>query len=67
MLDKGLGHEVDFQLTTKLMKDVSLKAGYSFMLGTETMDCVKGGDHDSWQDWAWISLNISPRIFSTKW
>lgn len=67
MLDKGLGHELDFQLTTKLMKDVTLTAGYSFMIGTETMDCVKGGDHDSWQDWAWVSLNISPRIFSTKW
>lgn len=67
MLDKGLGHELDFQLSTKLMKDVTLMAGYSFMSGTETMDCVKGGDHNSWQDWAWVSLNISPRIFSSKW
>ena len=67
MLDKELGHELDFQLSTKLMKDVTLMAGYSFMSGTETMDCVKGGDHNSWQDWAWVSLNISPRIFSSKW
>ena len=64
---KGLGHEIDLQLTTKLMKDVTLMAGYSTMLGTETMDLVKGGNHKSWQDWAWVTLNINPRIFTTKW
>lgn len=63
----GLGHEIDLQLTAKLQKDVTLSGGYSFMLGSETMDAVKGGYHKSWQDWAWVSLNINPRIFSTKW
>ncbi|MCR5131311.1 MAG: alginate export family protein [Prevotella sp.] len=66
-LDKGLGHEVDLQLTVTPMKNVTLMAGYSFMLGTETMDVVKGGNHNSWQDWAWVQLNINPRIFFTKW
>ena len=64
---KGLGHEIDLQVTTTLMKNVTLMAGYSTMFGTETMDLVKGGNHKSWQDWAWVTLNINPRIFSTKW
>lgn len=64
---RGLGHEVDLHLTTKLMKDVTLQAGYSFMRGTKMMDNVKGGNYKSWQDWAWVSLNITPRLFSTKW
>ena len=64
---KILGHEIDLQTTTKLMKNVTLMAGYSTMLGTETMDAVMGGNHKSWQDWAWVSLNINPRIFSAKW
>lgn len=64
---KGLGHELDYQLTAKLMKDVTLMAGYSIMRGTETMDAVKGGNHKSWQDWAFIQLNINPRLFTTKW
>ena len=64
---KGLGHEIDLQVTTTLMKNVTLMAGYSTMFGTETMDIVKGGNHKSWQDWAWVTLNINPRIFSTKW
>ena len=67
-LDKGLGHELDFQAAMKICQDVTLSAGYSFMLGTETMEAVKGtGAHKSWQDWGWVTLNISPRIFSTKW
>ena len=61
--ERGLGHEVDLQFTTKLMKDVTLMGGYSVMRGTKMMDNVKGGDHSSWQDWAWISLNINMRGF----
>lgn len=66
-LDKSLGHEIDLQLTTKLARDVTLMAGYSTMLGTETMDAVKRGNHKSWQDWGWVQLNINPRLFFTRW
>jgi len=64
---KYLGSEVDLQINLTLMKDVRLMAGYSFMLGTETMDIVKGGDHKLWQDWGWVSLNINPQLFVSKW
>lgn len=66
-LGKVLGSEFDTQVDWSVMKDVKLSAGYSFMLGTETMDVVKGGYHGSWQDWGWVSLNINPRIFFAKW
>ena len=66
-LKSGLGHEIDLQFTAKVQRDVTLSGGYSFMLGSETMDVVKGGYHKSWQDWAWVSLNINPRILFTKW
>ncbi len=64
---KGLGSEIDFQLDWNVMPDVRLSAGYSVMAGTESMDIVKGGDHKSWQDWGWFSLNINPRVFISKW
>lgn len=64
---KDLGSEIDFQIDYQLMKDVKLSAGYSFMLGSETMDLVKGSSHDSWQDWGWISININPNILFVKW
>lgn len=64
-VDKGLGSEFDLQVNWTIMPDVKLMAGYSFMLGNKSMDAVKGGNHKSWQDWGWISLNITPTFFST--
>lgn len=61
-LDRALGSELDFQVDWQIKKDVSLTAGYSTMFGTKTMDAVKGGSHDSWQDWAFVSLNINPKF-----
>ena len=66
-LKKYLGSEVDYQINWSIMKDVKLSAGYSFMRGTKTMDAVKTGNHKSWQDWGWVSLNINPKVFFTKW
>lgn len=66
-LNKSLGSEVDYQLDWNVMKDVKLSAGYSFMLGTKSMNLVKGGDHERWQDWGWVSVNINPRILFVKW
>jgi hypothetical protein len=64
---RGLGSELDFQVDWEIMKDVKLSAGYSTMLAGETMEVVKGGSKSSWQDWGWLSLNINPRVFMTKW
>lgn len=61
--ERSLGSEIDYLLDWKIMKDVSLSLGYSVMFGTSTMDVVKGGNHNSWQDWGWVSLNINPQIF----
>ena len=66
-ISKGLGSELDFQINWSIMKDVKLMAGYSVMLGSESMDYIKGGNHKSWQDWGWISININPSLFFTKW
>lgn len=62
-LDKGLGSEIDLQLDWKIQKDVSLTIGYSTMFASSSMDTVKGGSHDCWQDWCFIALNINPSFF----
>ena len=66
-LKSGLGSEIDIQLDYNLLKDVKLTAGYSTFFGTRTMDVVKGGNHKRWQDWAFFTINVNPRIFSAKW
>ena len=62
-LNRTLGSEIDFQLDWKIQKDISISAGYSTMFGSSTMDYVKGGNHKSYQDWGWISLNVNPQMF----
>ena len=65
--DKFLGHELDFQATAKVMKDVTLSGGFSTMFAAETLTAIKGGEHTKFQDWAWLQLNISPRVLFAKW
>ena len=37
------------------------------MTGTETMQRLKRASSDGLLRWAWLSLNITPRIFSKAW
>ncbi|MCL1932882.1 MAG: alginate export family protein [Candidatus Azobacteroides sp.] len=66
-LKRALGSEWDLQVNWNVMKDVAFTGGYSTMFGNDTMKAVKGGDPSKYQDWAWISLNINPKILITKW
>ena len=62
-----LGHEIELRASYQLMKDASLSMAYSYMTGTETMERLKRASDDGSLRWGWISLNVSPRLFSTKW
>ena len=66
-LDKSLGYEIEFEATYKIMKDVSVTLGYSFMNGTETMNKLKRSTGDGVLRWGWLELDITPRLFYTKW
>ncbi len=66
-ISRGLGHEIDLQFSCSPATDITISGGYSTMLGLRSLDAVCGGSHTSWQDWAWLQLNISPRLFFTQW
>ena len=66
-LDKTLGHEIEINASYRVTKDVNLAAGYSYMTGTETMERLKRASGDGSLRWGWLSLIISPRLFSAKW
>lgn len=66
-MDKSLGYEIEFEATYKIMKDVSVTLGYSFMNGTETMNKLKRSSGDGVLRWGWLELDITPRLFYTKW
>lgn len=65
--NKVLGHEMELNASWNIIKDVNLSLGYSLMRGSETMLALKRTDSDRLLQWAWLSLNFSPRIFSTRW
>ena len=66
-LNRSLGHEIELSADYRFIPFAKLSAGYSFMVGTDTMKALKRTSDSGRLHWAWLSLNITPRIFSTKW
>ena len=66
--DKDLGSEVDLMYTYKILKDVSLQAGFSYYFTTETLKEVKrvsATDVNS-PYWAWAMITFKPELFKSK-
>ena len=66
-MNKTLGHEIEFQAGYAISRDVSVSAGASFMWGGETMERLKRSTSKNSLRWGYITLVVTPRIFSTKW
>lgn len=66
-IDRSLGHVTDIEASYQIMKDVRLSAGFSYMIGTDSMEKLKRADHDDNLKWGWFSLMVNPRILSLKW
>lgn len=62
--DKGLGVEIDFNVSYAMTKDVTFQAGYSHLIAQDTMVILKGGDKDETANWAWLMVKVSPTLFS---
>lgn len=58
-LDRTLGHCIDLQASYQFTKDIGLSAGYTQMMGTETMERLKQDDSSQQARWGWFSLVIS--------
>lgn len=65
-MDKSLGTEIDLVGNYKINKEVSLNIGYSKMLGTDTMQLIKGGDKDENNNWSWMMITFKSTFFTTK-
>lgn len=68
MVDKALGSEIDLVFVHKFTKQVILKAGYSFMLPTESMEKLKGiaVGTSEFAQFGWVQLEFKPTFFTTK-
>lgn len=65
--DAGLGTELDLSAAYKLNNFATFKAGYSQMLGTSSLEFLRGsvaGAKDEMNNWAWLMLVVSPTFFT---
>ena len=63
---QNLGHELDLQACYRPWTFVTIQAGYSMMVTSETTELIKGMDMKKVLNWAWICFDINPTIFSTR-
>jgi hypothetical protein len=66
-LKKPLGHEVEVSLDYTFAKFVRVGAGYSFMIGTETMEALQRVSENRQLHWGWLMLSVTPTLFTTIW
>jgi hypothetical protein len=64
---KSLGHAIDVTATYSFTDIVKLSAGYSYMLGTETMGLLQHVPESPKMQWAWLMLTVTPKTYSTSW
>lgn len=64
---KTLGHDIDIEASYQILKDASISLGFSYMVGTETMQKLQKVDEKNNLKWGWFSLVVSPKLFTTKW
>ena len=63
-LKRPLGHEVEFSTTWKIYKDIKLSAGYTFMVGSSTMEALQRTAGKNLLHWGWVMFSVSPRLFT---
>lgn len=64
---KNLGEEIDLDVNVRLNKFASIAGGYSTYFTSPTLDYLKGSaGAGKMQHWAWVTLNITPILFHSK-
>jgi len=61
-----LGTELDFTLAWKWQEAILFQAGYSQMLGSESLELLRGGNHNNLNQWFYLAMQIQPQIFNYK-
>ncbi|UII20819.1 alginate export family protein [Fulvivirga ligni] len=63
--DAQLGNEIDFQLKHTINEYLSARFSYATMFATSSMELIKGGDHNRYQQWIAVMLIAKPKLFSS--
>ncbi len=59
-MESYLGTEIDMTMAYKLSKTSNVVLGYSQMIGSETLQALKGGDRKACNNWAYLMFTFKP-------
>ena len=65
-IDSYLGTEIDLELSYTVSPQIGINGGYSQMIGSSTMEVLRGGDRNETSNWAWLMITVKPTFFTTK-
>jgi len=65
-MESYLGTEIDLELSYNVSPQVGISGGYSHMIGSSTMEVLRGGDRNEISNWAWLMITVKPTFFTTK-
>lgn len=57
-----LGAELDLTLTQTLNPATKIALGYLQMFGTESLEILKGGSKDAFNNWAYVMISVTPKF-----
>lgn len=61
-----VGNEIDLQFKHTINDALSLTLSYATIFAQSSMEYLKGGDSDRYQQWANVMLIAKPRLFSSQ-
>ena len=59
-MEPYLGTELDLTMAYKLSKNSNVVLGYSQMFGSETLETLKGGNKDAFNNYAYLMFTFKP-------
>ncbi|MCD4736608.1 MAG: hypothetical protein K8R53_11235, partial [Bacteroidales bacterium] len=65
-LKKGLGTEIDVACGYAVSKSAVIKAGYSMMFASESMEYLKGAQAKTGNTWGWVMLIFKPTFYKSN-
>ncbi len=66
LINKNLGSEFDLKFKARFNSYMKLEGGYAFLLPTQSMSVIKGGDYHEYNSWAYLMLTIDPVFFKKE-
>jgi hypothetical protein len=59
-MESYLGTEIDLTMSYRISRTSNVVLGYSQMIGSETLQAIKGGNKDACNNWAYLMFTFKP-------